>query len=172
MLQKFNTQFNRAQKDRLSQDLQSDIQSSSDVTSETFNINTGYLLTILRLIDEYNIIKINGIQGVGKNNPDYFYQLTELLESIMILLSPKMVPPKMTEEERNNMETEFLNIIETIETVFQHTPNGMFIDGKKAFETRMRLNNIMRTILGFMEKAGMLTFKSDDPHLAMGKFSD
>lgn len=136
-------------------------------TLEQFNINTGYLLTILRLIDEYSIIKVNGMNNNGKNNPEYYYQLFEVLEMIL-----DMIYCKMTLENQKGFQKRLDYVQSMIEEIFIETDDNMLMDKIQSLKLRREISLIFRDLLFNMEERGMLTYKTDDPKFAMGKFSD
>lgn len=169
MLQNFNKELHAVHKDKLKESFRSEIRTPMDqITGEkdVFNINTGYLLSILRLIDEYTILKVNGIQG-QKNNIDYYMQMWEILEMILDLVSPKM-----DEKQIKLIDDELTECRKNIAEVFQGTQKGIWMDPMKALELRGRFGKMFRNMLVIMERRGMLTYIKDNPLDAMSNFSD
>lgn len=138
----------------------------TEETLEVLNLNTGYLLTILRLIDQFSTLKVNGI-NFSKMTPDYYYQMYETLEMILDLMYCKM-----KKEEQENLQYRLDIIFNTVESMFVETDDDMMMDKNKAIRLRRDIGLLFRDLLTTMEKRGILTYKADNPKMAMGKFSD
>jgi len=156
-------------RDTVQEDYQSKIArpNDSEFMLETFNINSGYLLSILRLLDEFTILKVNGITGHGKHNTDYYYQMYEILEMIV-----DTIYPKMTKETGEFFDEALQKISESIDDAFEETSRGIFVNRTKARKVRKEIGRIYRELLMHMEKRGLLTYKREDPKHAMSKFHD
>jgi hypothetical protein len=159
--------YKRAQKDELKDRVQSDMQMATEVDKAVFNINTGYLLSILRLMDEFTIVKVNGIRGEGKLNSEYYYQMWELLEMIA-----DMISPKITKEDRAEIDKRLDDVLNRIDNIFEVTQRGVFVKKREALTLRSDIGKLFRYILQSVERIGMLTYKAEDPSKAMGNFMD
>jgi len=168
LAQRQTKMMQNSRRDMIKKDFEADVSELNPIQQlENLNINTGYLLTILRLIDQFSITKINGIGGVGKDNPDYYYQLYELLEMLLDMLYCKMKP-----EDKQSFQKRLDRVYKNIEMIFKETENGVFINKVNSMRLRRDIVMLFRDLLDNMEKRGMLTYKTDDPKFSMGKFSD
>ena len=59
-MQRFNSRMQKAHSNYLTNSFNSKMDSSTHLTDD-FNMNDGYLLSLLRLIEEYSLLKIHGI---------------------------------------------------------------------------------------------------------------
>lgn len=134
---------------------------------EEKNMNTGYLLTILRLIDEFSLTKIMGVQRGEKYTPNHYYHLYEVLDAIFDLIFCKMSP-----EVQKNFDNRLESIRVEIDGLFTESEFGTFMDKGKGLRIRQMINSLFRDMLINMDTRGMLTYKSDDPRFAMSKFTD
>ena len=143
-------------------------QNTQDDILETFNLNVGYLLTIQRLIDEYVFVKVNGIQGQGKQNDEYYLHLWEIIDTIKTLLVCKM-----DKDIRISIEAKLENLLDDIKNLFVENSDGdKYWDKHKAIKLRSDIDNVLALLMQDMESRGMLTYKTEDPRLAMGRFGD
>ena len=131
---------------------------------ETMNINGGYLLALIRLVDEYTIIELN---KDTYNDVKYLQSLMRIVRSMTRLLSCKMnVEKKTLFKKRIN------DVINMIQTVVVGGKDNHYIDPQKSFETETILGEIFEDLLDDMERRGLLTYRAENPMNAMGKFSD
>lgn len=131
---------------------------------ESMNINVGYLLSLIRLIDEFTIVEIR--KNDYNSETDYLYHLWRLTRSMRRLLKCKMSEEKSKEFRRRELEAQ--NMIGEVTT----GADNEYVDNQKAFETESYIGEIFEDLVADMEQRGMLTYKKEDPMNAMGKFSD
>lgn len=166
MAENYSRESRAAQKENLQSAFNSDVPTPRE-TIETLNINTGYLLSILRLIDEWVIIRVNGITNIGRDNPDYFYMQLRLCKTILHLINCKMKP-----ETRESFRTTVVKLKEMFESMFVSTDAGKYFNNFQKDRYDDEIGELFENILIEMDKRGMLTYKKDDPIGALGKFSD
>ena len=131
---------------------------------ESMNINVGYLLSLIRLIDEFTIVEIN--KERYETETDYLYHLWRLIRSMRRLLKCKMEETKQKDFRTRELKAQAM--IGEVST----GQNGEYIDNQKAFDTESYIGEIFEDLVADMEVRGMLTYKKEDPMQAMGKFSD
>ena len=160
-------EHNQVQKTRVEEGFRSDMNFESQML-ETLNMNNGYLLIILRLMDEFTILKINGVNQAGKLTPEYYYQLWEILDMIINYISCKM-----DDSLKKNIKKRMDDLFDRVNTCFTNHSNGeMFMNVFESRRLRKDLGQVFEDLLENMEKRGMLTYKAEDPSKAMGDFTD
>jgi hypothetical protein len=132
---------------------------------ETMNMNVGYLLSLIRLIDEYTIIEI--ARDRYETEVQYLNHLWRIIRSMYRLLSCKMDDVKRTDFKKRI----FTDTPKQMQEVSQGA-NGEYVDNDKAFITESFIGEIFQDLVADMESRGMLTYKKENPMEAMGKFSD
>lgn len=135
------------------------------------NMNSGYLLMILRFLAEYEEIRLKGIHGVGKQNPDWYNAQYDLLAAIYDWIYCKMVDRYKDmlveiEKKLNYCEDNLHRIC------IQTSDGGMLLNRDVSRSVQNTFRSLVRDYLYFMEKKGMLTKKFLDPKYAMSKFTD
>ena len=149
---------------------QDDISAEFDVESkEMMNLNAGYLVCILKLMDDFTYVKVNGLQG-NKDSQEFFIYVWELLDSMRILLAPKIIP-RRPEEYKMIMKAMDM-VYEQMGTIFVQTHDGLYVNKWEAMNLRRKIGNIYQQLLIEMEYLGMLTFMRSNPNLAMTKYTD
>jgi hypothetical protein len=130
---------------------------------EAVNMNAGYLLSIIGLMEEYKLVKIHGYNG-SRTNLDYFDNLRNILDTIYDFLYPKV-----TKEERVLYDEQFKKIDEDIDNMFQQTAKGIYADKQKMRECMNKIKTLFRALECSMNEIGMLTKKEASPLDAMSE---
>jgi hypothetical protein len=135
---------------------------------DEINMNSGWLISLLKNIEMFQDVRYRGIGAIGKQNPDYYYAQHELLGIMYDLLECKM------KEEEIKQCQQILDALEiSIDTLFiQNTSGELLFIVQKAKNIRKDLAKLFRYYLNFMEKRGILTKKTMNPQMAMAEFMD
>ena len=131
---------------------------------EVININSGFLLALIRLIDEFTLTEINK-NTYGSENA-YTEHLFRITRSMLRLLSCKMQPDRKKDfkDRINNVLIKMGNI--------SVGNDGDYINPKVSFQVESDIGEIFESLISYMEAISMLTYKADDPNKAMAKFDD
>jgi len=132
---------------------------------DSMSINVGYLISLIRLIDEYTMVEIT--RANYPTEVSYLQQLWRIVKSMYGLLTCKMQPDTKAEFKKRI----FYTSRKMIQNVVQDT-KGKYIDVGLAYDTEIFISEIFQDLINHMEQRGMLTYKKEDPNFAMGKFSD
>lgn len=141
--------------------------SVTDELTETFNLNSGWLVLLYKYIDLYNDLQIMILTENQPINQRYYEQQIRILRILFNLLRCKMKSD--IEEKLNNKLIDIKN--KSID-MFEQTNKGTYVNGEKLEQVNEELDNYFGELMKFMENKGILTFQSDDPNIAMSKFSD
>jgi len=133
---------------------------------EAINMNAGYLLSVLALMEEFRMLKLRGYNG-SRKCPDYYDNLHNILFTMRDLLDPKM-----TEDEKIFYDKELVEIRNDIRNIFQQTDKGIFAKPELMDRSLMRLSVLFRNSLRTMNKIGMLTKQEASPLKAMSEMSE
>jgi hypothetical protein len=133
---------------------------------EAVNMNAGYLLSVLALVEEFRILKLRGYAG-SRKNPDYYDNLWNILFTMRDLLDPKM-----SKEETQMIDTSLFFCRQKIDELFLSTQKGIYADSNSMFKVLLMLSDMFRYMLQVMNKIGMLTKKESSPLDAMKEMSE
>lgn len=132
---------------------------------EKFNLNSGYLLMLARIMDQFTIIKANSVASTGRSNPDVYYPMWEQLDLMENILACKQLPAK-----RILYRNRLRELLTRIKGVGISNDQGMFVNDIDYMEIRYEMGVLFEDLLIDIEAIGMLTFKQEDPLKAMAKF--
>jgi hypothetical protein len=140
-------EINNTQKTRVQQGFQSDMNFDSQVL-ETLNMNNGYLLIILRLMDEFTLLKVNGIgEQRNKNSPEYYYQLWEILDMIV-----NFITCKMRLDVKDDIKNRMNDLFDKVNTCFKQSEHGLYMNPIEARKLRKDLGQIFEDLLDNIKK--------------------
>lgn len=129
-----------------------------DPTSQ-FHMGAGFLLEIIKIIDQWNILVAHGIAG-KKNTPDVFGLHINLLQALADLLSAKLDVPEEIIQKIDDFE-------DKIDECFTQRYTEQLINNTEARKLRKEIRKVYRDLLSRMKEAGILTKVQSDPRLAM-----
>jgi hypothetical protein len=138
-------------------------------SEEIFTLNTGYLITILKLVDEFCFIKVNGYNN-SRESYNYFLLQWEIIDMINTLLAPKLI--KRDKIRKKDFDDRIDNMIEFIDKIYQQTDNGLFVNKTQTLRLRRQFTKLFEDQIIAIEDLGMLTLGKENPMKAMGKFYD
>lgn len=156
--------------DYMANQFESDMNQLSNV--EKFSMNSAYLILLARLLDEFMITKTNGISSVGKYNPDYYYQMYEILDSIINNIACKLMKNPEDKQRLSILKSCLNKLSDDVDNVFMKSEKGVYMDKKKGLELRTRFGRLYEVILNIMDEKGLLTTKHIDVKRSMENFSD
>lgn len=172
-LSKFNLDNREVNKNTLLDEHNQQMIDAYDIDSQDiFNLNNGYLLLILRVMDNYMLLNLQGVEGAGKQCPDYFEAQTRNLEQFITLLSAKLIKSK-----REKQLKKLDNIIDKIKLlsvqVFMKNNFGEDVFNPVVAEIIEKwYKKIYRYLQLYMEERGMLTKLPENPFLAGSRFKE
>lgn len=140
--------------------LDADIGKLSSLKDE-INMNSGYLLSNLKIMEMIDSLRMNGIAG-DKNCEEYYREFMEL----MTIWYDKLYC-KMDDEEAEEIATNLNKIEENIPGLYTKSNDELFGNDKLILETKQMLRKIFRQLMEFMQEKGMLTYITQDPNIAI-----
>jgi len=79
----------------------------------------------------------------------------------------------MNNDKKEEIRKRLKALREDVKSLFVENADGdQFWDNNKAIDLRSDIDEVLAILMEDMENRGMLTYKAEDPKLAMGRFSD
>jgi len=136
--------------------------------AEVINANNGYLLILLRFMEQWGFASEYNQDG-RCSNETYFFARLAVIRNMFTFIAPKM---KKNKDLIPKIRKQILDYNLSVFNIFKSNDDAQMYRMQDAIELSMKIDDLFQDLLTFMEDIGMLTKAADDKFLAFGEYSD